>query len=95
MRGHGFIAVAENIERCIMTAVYAQKIATIQTIAINMNGAQGVSGEVRHLSEQEASDSTDRHLAAAQRPWDLWCREVDECPLYINNKRQPNPRIVD
>ena len=90
MRGHGFTAVAESIEQCVMTAVYTQKNATIQTIAMTTHmAAPGEVGtrSIGFLSSEEASAATETSLGAVQRPWNLWCKEVNAWNLYVNNAR--------
>lgn len=76
MRGHGFVAVAESIEECVMTAVYAHKNALIQSSAL-ASGSQ-----VQYLSEAEAFAAGAANAKAVQRPWRLWCSEVATSPLY-------------
>ena len=90
MRGHGFTAVAESIERCVMTAVYAQKNAVIQTTALLTRvasvGAAGTGGRgMGWLSKEEAVSAADTNFGAAQRPWDLWCKEVEAHGFYSNS----------
>ena len=92
MRGHGFTAVAESIEKCVMTAVYTQKNAVIQTTALLTRvaavGAAGTGGRgMGWLSTEEAASAANTNFGAAQRPWDLWCKEVEADTFYVNRMR--------
>ena len=42
-------------------------------------------GEVKYLSEREASDAWEMNVDTMMRPWALWCREVEVTPLYRND----------
>ncbi|KIW40059.1 uncharacterized protein PV06_08612 [Exophiala oligosperma] len=90
MRGHGFTALAESIEACVMTAIYTQKNAMIQTTAI-ITHAMYNSGDSNawpiYLTKDEARDATHTNSGAVHRPWDLWCREVEACSLYRHDPR--------
>ena len=39
-------------------------------------------GDIKYLSDKEASDAWTS--AMVERPWPLWCREVEVAPLYKN-----------
>ncbi|OCK81718.1 hypothetical protein K432DRAFT_433966 [Lepidopterella palustris CBS 459.81] len=41
-------------------------------------------GELKYLSDREAADTWETNRRTAMRPWGLWCREVEVCPLYRN-----------
>jgi len=86
MRGHGFTVVAENIEECVLRAVYTQKNAMIQTAALTTcNSSGGNTHNIRYLSEKESAAATNMTKWSAQRPWKLWLREVESCGLYVNS----------
>ena len=86
MRGHGFTVVAENIEECVLRAIYTQKNAMIQTAALTTAAAYGGGAQkVRYLSEPESVASANMTKWSAQRPWKLWLREVEACGLYVNS----------
>jgi ribulose-5-phosphate 4-epimerase/fuculose-1-phosphate aldolase len=91
MRGHGFTAVGESIEEAVLRAVYTQKNADIQTMALTArrayvgDGGRAKAGGVHYLSEEEASAATEMTKWSAQRPWGLWVREVEASPLYVNS----------
>ncbi|OCL07757.1 arad-like aldolase/epimerase [Glonium stellatum] len=47
-------------------------------------GKLKMEGEVSYLSDKEATDAWDSNKQTVARPWNLWCREVEACPLYKN-----------
>jgi ribulose-5-phosphate 4-epimerase/fuculose-1-phosphate aldolase len=85
MRGHGLTIVADNIEECVLKAVYTQKNALIQTTALTTIGASGgPAQQIKYLNEEEATASTGMTKWSIQRPWKLWVREIESAGLYIN-----------
>jgi ribulose-5-phosphate 4-epimerase/fuculose-1-phosphate aldolase len=85
MRGHGLTVVADNIEECVLRAIYTQQTALIQTTALMAKGASGGPAQgIKYLNEEEAAASTDMTNWSAQRPWKLWVREVESAGLYVN-----------
>lgn len=42
-------------------------------------------GDLKYLSEKEAHDAWESNQGTVQRPWALWCREVEVRPLYVND----------
>lgn len=88
MRGHGFTAVADNIEECVLRCVYTMRNAAIQTQALTSQAAYGSRDgplqPIKYLSPEEAEASKGLTKWSAQRPWKLWLREVEASNLYIN-----------
>lgn len=88
MRGHGFTAVAENIEECVLRAVYTSRNAAIQTSALSSHAAYGNRDgplqPIKYLSPEEAKAATEMTKWSAQRPWKLWVKEVETSNLYEN-----------
>jgi ribulose-5-phosphate 4-epimerase/fuculose-1-phosphate aldolase len=41
--------------------------------------------DIRGLAEKEAKDAWTANKESVHRPWELWCREVETCPLYVNS----------
>ena len=86
MRGHGLTVIADNIEECVLRAIYTQKNATIQTTALTTSSAFGSAAhEIKYLREEEVEPTTNMTKWSAQRPWKLWVREVEACSLYVNS----------
>lgn len=76
-----------------MTAVYTQKNAGIQTTALTTRvagvGAAGTGGRgIAWLSREEAIAAAETNFRAAQRPWDLWCKEVEADGFYVNDMQR-------
>lgn len=42
-------------------------------------------GDLKFLSDKEAQDAWESISGTVQRPWSLWCREVEVQPLYKND----------
>ncbi|KAK6076443.1 hypothetical protein SCUP234_07177 [Seiridium cupressi] len=88
MRGHGFTAVAENIEECVLRAIYTSRNAAIQTAALTSQAAYGSRDgplqPIKYLNPEEAEAAKEMTKWSAQRPWKLWLREVEASNLYAN-----------
>ncbi|KAK4215328.1 arad-like aldolase/epimerase [Rhypophila decipiens] len=96
MRGHGFTAIAETIETAVFRAIYTTKNAAIQSNALTLRaavfgpgagtltGSNDGIGEIKYLSDQEATGSTEMTISTVRRPWELWAREVEKSGLYEN-----------
>jgi len=100
MRGHGFTTCAASIEQAVFQAVYTQTNAQIQTSALTLRTAYMSashvparerkdekpidSAGVHYLTAQEASAARLMNERTADRPWELWMREVEDAGLYTN-----------
>ncbi|KAI0127095.1 class II aldolase and Adducin N-terminal domain-containing protein [Xylariales sp. AK1849] len=88
MRGHGFTAVADSVEEVVLRAVYTTRNASIQTQALTTSAAYGSRDgpltPIKYLSPEEAEAARGMTAWSAQRPWKLWCREVEAAGLYVN-----------
>lgn len=42
-------------------------------------------GDVKFLKDNEAQDAWESMRGTVERPWSLWCREIEVNPLYRNN----------
>jgi 3-hydroxy-2-methylpyridine-4,5-dicarboxylate 4-decarboxylase len=71
MRGHGYAAGAESIQKAVFRAVYAIQNASIQMEAMKM-------GEVKYLSPGEAKKSQETIEKTISRPWQLWSESVKQ-----------------
>ncbi|KAH8681858.1 class II aldolase and Adducin N-terminal domain-containing protein [Xylariales sp. PMI_506] len=89
MRGHGYTVVADNIEECVLRAIYTARNAAIQTAALTTQSAYGSRDgplqPIKYLSPEEAEASKGMNKWSAQRPWKLWLREVEASNLYVNS----------
>jgi len=89
MANHGFAVVGESVLQAVYRAVYTHINAGIQANAILINSAQENSHPdstrpLHYLDEQQISGGATLGAASASRPWELWVREVESCPLYKN-----------
>ncbi|KAL2075422.1 hypothetical protein VTL71DRAFT_365 [Oculimacula yallundae] len=98
MTNHGFTAVGTTIKQAVYRAVYTHVNAGIQTNAllirnasmnINPNSAASSSalGEMRYLNEEQVAGSLKMNDASQDRPWGLWAKEVEACPLYSKTSK--------
>lgn len=92
-RGHGLTVIAERIEDVVMRSIYTLNNAKMQTTALLTRSAylaisppqtEAESRPLQYLEEKEAKDAGAMNQNTVQRPWKLWCREVEADPLYIN-----------
>lgn len=93
MKKHGFTTLGTNIPETVFRALYTQTNAGIQTNALllqnaaiseNRSGAKQNLGGLENLSRKQARDCQRMNEGTQQRPWGLWIREVEACPLYVN-----------
>lgn len=103
MANHGFTTLGSSIEQAVFRAIYTHVNAGIQTNAMALNRAQeaiclGSAGEMRFLSPDQVSGSSVWGESAIGRPWELWIREVEICPLYrheFDESDQSGPETID
>ncbi|KAI1298048.1 class II aldolase and Adducin N-terminal domain-containing protein [Xylaria venustula] len=90
MRNHGLTVCTTSIEAVVVQAIYTQTNAQVQSAALGIQHAyagtkaSGGGDGLAYLTHQQAMDSYATNAGTAQRPWDLWVREVKVSPLYIN-----------
>ncbi len=65
IRGHGFVAVGDNVRTAVMHAVYTEVNARIQAEAMKM-------GPVTYLNEAEAAKISPQNDGLVNKNWDLW-----------------------
>jgi hypothetical protein len=89
MQSHGFATAAEDLKTAVFQAIYTQNDATVQADALEINAAyketenHSVDGLV-YLTDRQARDSWKTDRVTVDKPWDLWAREVQVSPLYVN-----------
>jgi hypothetical protein len=89
MQSHGFAAVATDIKIATFVGVNAVVQAKIQSEALKIQhaytgeAARGDNGIV-YLTPQQVRDTWEGIIPTIDRPWDLWVREVQVDPLYVN-----------
>jgi hypothetical protein len=87
MTNHGFTTVGTSVKQAVYRAVYTHTNAGVQSTALILRNAAigagvGVKGEVRYLDERQAKGSLKMNDSSQDRPWGLWVKEVEACPLY-------------
>ncbi|KAI1273177.1 major facilitator superfamily domain-containing protein [Xylaria sp. FL0933] len=93
MRSHGFTVCTTSIEAVVVQAVYTQLNAQVQSDALTTKHAywgQNLNSgyQLVYLTPQQARDSYATNAGTAQRPWDLWVREVKVSPLEMSSGQQ-------
>lgn len=105
MRGHGFTCVGRSIEESVFRSIFLCSNARIQTTAILMQNAfnnqgfmtqktaqdkqQFVPESVHYLSGKEGTDAWSALQGSVERPWKLWCAEVEKSGFYENTLGPP------
>lgn len=93
MKKHGFTTLGTNIPATVFRALYTQMNARIQTNALllqnavrteSRSGTKQNLGSLDSLSGKQALDCRKMNEDTQERPWGLWVREVESCPLYVN-----------
>jgi ribulose-5-phosphate 4-epimerase/fuculose-1-phosphate aldolase len=86
MKKHGFTTLGTNIPATVFRALYTQTNATIQMNAQLLQNAMnpGDLEGLDSLSGKQARDCQEMNKETQERPWRLWVREVEACPLYVN-----------
>ncbi|KAH6724368.1 class II aldolase and Adducin N-terminal domain-containing protein [Leptodontidium sp. MPI-SDFR-AT-0119] len=96
MTSHGFTAIGTNIKQAVYRAVYTHVNAGIQTNALlirnasmnlNPNSASSRLENMRYLTEDQVAGSLKMNDASQDRPWALWVKEVEACPLYSKTSK--------
>ncbi|KAL4903420.1 hypothetical protein BDW74DRAFT_40159 [Aspergillus multicolor] len=92
MRGHGFTVAGGKIEETVFRAIYTAENARVQAAAHTLQLAADVasskeneSDELYYLHDDELLSTTQMGQWSVMRPWELWVRETEVNPLYLNN----------
>ncbi|GFF61368.1 fumarylacetoacetate hydrolase domain-containing protein 2 homolog [Aspergillus lentulus] len=90
MRGHGFTVIGGGIEECVFRAIYTAENARVQTASLTLQLAAGTAPlknneALYYLQDSELPATTQMTQWSIMRPWNLWVRETEANPLYINN----------
>ncbi|ESZ96094.1 hypothetical protein SBOR_3571 [Sclerotinia borealis F-4128] len=94
MANHGFTTLGSSIRQAIYRAVYTHVNACLQANALMLRNAEeriSELGPIRFLNAEQASGSENLNDESAGRPWQLWVREVEVCPLYQNEATKIDP----
>jgi len=87
MQGHGFTTCADSIEAAVFQALYTQANAEAQSAALRDHAAfsgGGSASPIAYLTSQQAVDTWATNKGIIFKPWELWTREVEMNPLYVN-----------
>jgi ribulose-5-phosphate 4-epimerase/fuculose-1-phosphate aldolase len=71
MRGHGSVAVGNNVRQAVYRAIYTEMNARLQS------EAQRLSSNVNFLSDGESEATKSLNDLFMERPWALWTQEAD------------------
>jgi hypothetical protein len=103
MKNHGFTTVGTSIKQAVYQAVYTHVNASVQTNAIMLRNAhlgtsyqepslggensEQAGGDLTYLDGEQVLGSLKMSAATQDRPWGLWEREVEVCPLYVSDAK--------
>ena len=103
MKNHGFTTVGNSIKQVVYRAVYTHVNANVQSNAITLRNAHlgtqaqaaelsvkalvDLGGELTYLDEEQTVGCMQMNDSSQDRPWGLWEREVEVCPLYVNEAK--------
>jgi len=88
MTNHGMAIRAISIRQAVFNAFYIMQNAKVQFQSILLGGGQAPAV----LNAKEITDSvTTATTALSPRAWNLWTKQVDLNPLYVNNLRNGAP----
>ncbi|KAH8599739.1 class II aldolase and Adducin N-terminal domain-containing protein [Bisporella sp. PMI_857] len=76
MANHGFTAIGATIKQAVFRAVYTHQNAKVQSEALKIRAA--------HLATSGGPWCEALGERTLERPWELWVREVEAAPLYVN-----------
>lgn len=92
-------AVYRAVYTCVNARVQTQAVLMQGGFNVGLVGERFGGGEketgpakhedVKYLSEREAKDAWTVNQGHAERPWKLWCAEVERLPLYRNELGPP------
>lgn len=105
MKNHGFTAVGGSIKQAVYRAVYTHINANVQSNAIMLRNADirlsvanvlhsGMPESINYLDEEQVVGCMEMNDSSQDRPWGLWCREVEVSPLYVNETKDFDPTAV-
>ncbi|KAG0648794.1 Tropolone synthesis J [Hyphodiscus hymeniophilus] len=103
MKNHGFTTVGKSIKQVVYRAVYTHVNANVQSNAIISRNAHlgthtsvsslatktsgRLGDELIYLDEDQTLGCMQMNDSTQERPWGLWEREVEVCPLYVNKAK--------
>jgi ribulose-5-phosphate 4-epimerase/fuculose-1-phosphate aldolase len=94
MQNHGFTTFGSSIQQAVCRAIYTHVNAGVQSTAIMLRNAQlGIQAKYGYTESRDLKYLTPEQIIGCQimneesqeKPWSLWVREVEACPLYVNN----------
>ncbi|RDW88794.1 hypothetical protein BP6252_00826 [Coleophoma cylindrospora] len=92
MANHGFSTVGRDIQQAVYRAIYTTVNASVLSNAIQLRNAFTASGqptaELRCLTSEQTIGTMKFNDNSQSRPWELWSREVEACPLYVHQESQ-------
>ncbi|KAJ7849441.1 arad-like aldolase/epimerase [Mycena leptocephala] len=90
MANHGMAIRATSIRQAVFNAYYTMQNAKVQFQSILLGGGGGKAPVA--LNTKQITDSvTTATTALSPRAWNLWTKQVDLDPLYVNNLRNGAP----
>ncbi|KAJ6571131.1 class II aldolase and Adducin N-terminal domain-containing protein [Mycena capillaripes] len=87
MANHGMAILATSVRQAVFNAFYIMQNAKVQFQSILLGG-----GKPEALNAKQITDSvTTATTSLSPRAWNLWTKQIDLNPLYVNNLRDGAP----
>ncbi|KAE9992345.1 hypothetical protein EG327_009299 [Venturia inaequalis] len=86
MRRHGYTTHGPSIESAVYRAIYTKINASIQTSAMTLKASSNLTPkfEFEPLTEEMCKGCVRMNEGTQDKPWRLWCLEVEKAGLYVN-----------
>lgn len=90
MRRHGFTTHGTDIETAVYRAIYTKINAGVQTQSTMLRQAypqvssQEMKFDFEPLTDDQCSGCLKMNEGTQDKPWRLWCAEVEKSSLYVN-----------
>ena len=86
MRRHGYTTHGPSIESAVYRAIYTKINASIQTNAMTLKSSSTLKPkfEFEPLTEEMCKGCVKMNEGTQDKPWQLWCMEVEKAGLYVN-----------
>lgn len=90
MRRHGYTTHGTDIETAVYRAIYTKINAGVQTQSTMLRQAfpqvspHSLNFEFEALTDDQCSGCLKMNEGTQDKPWKLWCAEVEKSSLYVN-----------
>lgn len=92
MKRHGYTTHGADIETAVYRAIYTKINAAVQTQSAMLRQAfpqvsdKHLNFDFEPLSKKQSSGCSKMNEGTQDKPWKLWCAEVENSSLYVNRE---------